>query len=248
MPAWDLHPHATMKKLMLLVGTVLVPAVTHAQTANEAAMYLATMRTPVGALAPMLTNTLLSRAQNGASLALRYGNLADGDFNPASNTFAVTGVLPAGLGSSFNITGGVITSDCTDCKAELMLGVGGDMRLMGRAMGTTSTSPMFTLTLDGEIGYSNADPGSFLSGYVGVPLTLVQRGTGMQFAPFLTPGFAIGQLSSNGTSTNGSGLMIGGGLGIYNSESSVIINVGIQHSFVNGARNTIGINLLLGGK
>jgi hypothetical protein len=237
-----------MKKLTLLVGILLVPAITRAQTVNEAALYLATMRTPAGALAPMLTNTLINRAQNGASLALRYGNLASGDFNPGANTFAVTGVLPAGLGSSVTITGGVIASDCTDCKPQLMLGVGGDMRLMGRAMGTTSVSPMFTLSLDGEIGYSNADPGSFFSGYVGVPLALVQRGTGMQFAPFLTPGFAIGQVSSGGVSTNGSGLMVGGGLGVYNTESSVIINVGIQHSFVNGARNTIGINLLIGGK
>ena len=236
------------KHILLFAGALVVPALSRAQTQNELAMYLSVMRTPAGALAPMLSNTLLDRAQNGASLALRYGNLASGDFNPGANTFAVTGVLPAGLGSSLNLTGGVITSDCTGCKAELMLGAGGDIRLMGSAMGNTSTSPMFTLSLDGEIGYSNADPGSFISGYVGAPLALVQRGTGMQFTPFLTPGFAIGQFSSNGNSTNGSGLMIGGGLGIYNTDSGVIINVGAQHSFMNGARNTIGINVLLGGK
>jgi hypothetical protein len=78
-----------MKKLTLLVGILLVPAITRAQTVNEAALYLATMRTPAGALAPMLTNTLINRAQNGASLALRYGNLASGDFNPGANTFAI---------------------------------------------------------------------------------------------------------------------------------------------------------------
>jgi len=237
-----------MKRIILLAGAIMVPALAHAQTAEEVAMYLSVMRTPAGALGPMLTNTLLDRAQNGASLALRYGNLASGDFNPGSNTFAVTGILPAGLGSSVNLTGGVITSDCANCNAELMLGIGGDLRLLGSTMGSTSTSPLFTLSLDGEIGYSNADPGKFLSGYVGVPLALVQRGTGMQFVPFLTPGFAIGQLSSGGTSTNGSGLMIGGGLGVYNTDSGVIINVGAQHSFMNGARNTIGINVLLGGK
>ena len=237
-----------MKRFFVVSGALIAPVLLHAQTQNELATYLSTMRTPVGALAPMLTNTLLDRAQNGASLALRYGNLGSGDFNPASNTFAVTGILPAGLGSSVNLTGGVITSDCTGCKAELMLGIGGDLRLMGSAMGTTSTSPMFTVSLDGDIGYSNADPGSFISGYVGAPVALVQRGTGMQFAPFLTPGFAIGRFSQSGASTSGSGLMIGGGLGIYNTESSVVINVGAQHSFMNGARNTIGINVLLGGK
>ena len=49
-------------------------------------------------------------------------------------------------------------------------------------------------------------------------------------------------------STSGSGLMIGGGLGIYNSESSVVINVGGQHFFMSGARSTIGVNILFGGK
>jgi hypothetical protein len=237
-----------MKKLILLAGALVLPVVAQAQSADEFATYLSVMRTPAGALAPMLTNTLLDRAQNGASLALRYGNLASGDFNPGSNTFAVTGILPAGLGSSLNLTGGVITSDCSGCKAELMLGVGGDIRLMGSAMGNTAASPLFTVSLDGEIGYSNADPGSFVSGYVGAPLALVQRGTGMQFVPFLTPGFAIGRFSQNGISNSGTKLMIGGGLGIYNTDSGLIVNVGAQHSFITGGRNTIGINVILGGK
>jgi len=218
------------KHIVLFVGAMVVPALAHAQSQGELATYLATMRTPAGALAPMLTNTLLDRAQNGASLALRYGNLAEGDFNPVTHTFAVTGILPAGLGSSVNLTGGVVKSDCMGCNAQLMLGLGGDLRLMGTTMGNTSTSPMFTLSLDGELGYSNADPGSFISGYVGVPLALVQRGTGMQFTPFLTPGFTIGQVSANGNSTNGSGLMIGGGLGVYNTDSGVIINVGARNT------------------
>lgn len=242
-----------MKRLLLVAGALVVPALVRAQTLGEVATYLSTMRTPVGALAPMLTNTLLNRAQNGASLALRYGNLARGDFNENTNAFGVTGILPAGLGATVQITGGVLLTDKTSLVAdqragELMLGVGGDMRLMGSAMGSTSTSPLFTLSLDGELGYSNADPGSFFSIYVGAPMALVQRGTGMQFVPFLTPGFSIGKVSSNGASESGSGLMIGGGLGIYNTESSLIINVGAQHSFMNGARNTFGINFLIGGK
>ena len=237
-----------MKNLILMLGVLVTPALARAQTPEAVAAYLSLTRTPAGALAPMLTNTLLERAQNGASLAFRYGNLASGDLNPGSNTFAVTGVLPAGLGSSLNLTGGVITSDCTGCKAELMLGIGGDIRLLGSAMGTTSTSPLFTASLTGEIGYSNADPGSFFSGYVGAPLALVQRGSGMQFVPFLTPGFGIGRLSSNGNTTSGAGAMLGGGLGIYNSMTGVVVNVGLQHSFTSGGKTGIGINVLVGGR
>jgi hypothetical protein len=247
-----------MKKLILVVGVLMTPSLARAQTAEELATYLAVARTPAGALAPMLTNTLLQRVQNGASLGVRYGNLSSGDLNNTTHAVGLTGVLPAGLGASLRLTGGVLFIDGGtnipgsptpgDAPGRLMLGLGGDMRLLGKSFGSTATSPLFTLSIDGEIGYANADPGSFISGYVGAPMALVQRGNGMQFVPFITPAFAIGQVSVNGNSTSGAGLMIGGGLGIYNTESSVIINVGTQHSFVNGARNTIGINLLIGGK
>jgi hypothetical protein len=237
-----------MKKLVMLAIAATLPVAAHAQSLEEQATYLATMRTPAGALPPMLTNTLIGRAQVGASLALRYGYLGSGDFNPAMHAVGVTGILPAGLGSLVNVTAGVLADDCDGCNPLLMLGLGGDIRLLGQALGNVATSPMVTVSLDGEIGYSKRDPGSFVSGYVGAPIALVQRGTGLQFVPFLTPGFAIGQLSANGESLNGTGLMVGGGLGIYNPLSGVVVNVGTQHSFMNGARNTLGIDVIIGGR
>jgi hypothetical protein len=42
--------------------------------------------------------------------------------------------------------------------------------------------------------------------------------------------------------------MVGGGLGIYNPLSGVVVNVGTQHSFMNGARNTLGIDVIIGGR
>src|SRR5437868_4439658 len=145
-----------MKKLILFACVMLTPAHMRAQTVEERAMYLSVMRTPAGALAPMLSNTLLDRAQNGASLALRYGNLARGDFNENTNAFGVTGILPAGLGATLRVTGGVLLTDQNSLVANspsgaLMLGAGGDVRILGSAMGSTSASPLFTLSLDGEI-------------------------------------------------------------------------------------------------
>jgi hypothetical protein len=122
------------------------------------------------------------------------------------------------------------------------------VRLVGSAMGNTPTSPMMTVSLDGELGYTNMNPGSAFSGYVGLPLALVQRGTGMQFAPFITPGFALGRTSSNTATNDGTGLMLGGGLGIYNTESGVVVNLGAQHQFLKGASTSVGINVLVGGK
>jgi hypothetical protein len=238
-----------MKIHLLVAGLVLAgSAGASAQSNDEVLNYVAFASTPAGALPPMLTNTLINRLQNGASLALRYGNLASGDINPSVNAFGVTGILPAGLGSTLRLTAGVDAASCSGCNPELMLGLGGDYRLLGSTMGNTSTSPLFTVSLDGELGYGNRDPGQYWSGVVGVPVALVQRGTGMQFVPFITPAFAFTQTSVSGASSSGSGLMLGGGLGIYNMSSSVTVNVGVQHSFMNGARNVVGLNVLMGGR
>jgi hypothetical protein len=234
----------------MLVAALAVPALAGGQSANEVGAYFGISRTPVGALAPILTNTLIDRLQNGASLALRYGNLARGDFNAANHAFGVTAILPAGLGSTLQLTAGVNAADCLGCDPELMAGIGGDIRILGSAMGTTPSSALWTVSLDGELGYANLDPGSAMSGYVGLPIALVQRGQGMQFVPFITPAFAFAQTSGQSLlgSRSGSALMLGGGLAIYNTDSGLLVNVGAQHSFMNGARNTIGLNVVIGGK
>lgn len=242
-----------MKNITLLAGAVLAGhvAVASGQTVDEIGTYTAITKTPVGAFGPILTNTLVNRLQNGGSLAFRYGNLGSGPSNLAAHAFGVTGILPAGLGSNFTLTAGLVRSDCNGCKVEPMLGLGGDIRLTGMSMGTNSTSPLFTVSLDGELGWGRRDPGSFITGYVGLPIALVQRGEGMQFVPFLTPGFAFGKATASGTlfpERSGTAMMLGGGLGIYNTSTDVSVNVGAQHSFMNGARNTIGINVVVGGR
>jgi hypothetical protein len=239
----------------MLLAAVAGPQLAIAQTSGQVGTYVAIARTPIGALAPMLTSTLISRAQNGASLALRYGNLGSGDLNPTSHGFGLSAILPAGLGSGLRLTGGVLVAeeqstllgDIED-RAELMLSIGGDLRLVSSRFGTAATSPVWTVSLDGELGYGNRDPGSHIAGTVGLPVALVQRGSGVRFVPFITPGFVFARTSVNGTSSSGSGLMVGGGLGIYNMDTDITLNVGIQHQFVRGGRSLIGINLLGGGK
>jgi hypothetical protein len=55
-------------------------------------------------------------------------------------------------------------------------------------------------------------------------------------------------MSTNTATTDGTGLMLGGGLGIYNTESGVVVNLGAQHQFMKGASTSVGINVLVGGK
>jgi hypothetical protein len=240
-----------MKKIILFAGLVMAGSVgvSGAQGTNQVATYAAITRTTVGALTPMLTNTMLNRLQNGASLALRYGNLPAGDINSANHAGAISAILPAGLGGNVRLTAGFNFTDCSDCDPDLMAGIGGNYRLIGSTMGTTPTSPLWTVGIDGEFGYGNRNPGTFLAGSVGVPIALVQRGEGMQFVPFVTPALGFGRMSGDIIETaNGSAFMIGGGLGVYNSLTGVVINVAGQHTFTDHARTVIGVNVLFGGK
>jgi hypothetical protein len=228
----------------LTSSVVLGASELRAQSQNDAIAYAGMMSTPVGALSPVMTNTIIDRLQNGASLGLRYGHLS----RPFSsiNSIGVTGVLPAGLGSTLSLTAGV--SACSGCDAALMLGGGGDIRVYASPFGTTSTSPLVTVTLDGQLGYAHASSTDFISGYVGAPIALVARGTGMQFVPFLTPGFGFAQISGGGSSGSGSIMMLGGGVGVYNTASSVSASVGFQHPFITNGKTMIGLTLTLGGK
>lgn len=240
-----------MHRTLPLAATLGILSLTpplHAQTQQDVIAFTGMMQTPAGALAPVMTNTMLNRLQNGASLALRYGHVSSGDLAPTTNSFGVTGVLPVGLGSTLSVTGGLSAYDCSGCNTALMLGAGGDMRLYGAPFGTTATSPLVTVSLDGQLGYSHVSSTSFFSGYVGAPIALVARGNGMQFAPFITPGFGFAQESVSGSSDSGTIMMLGGGVGVYNMASNVTVNVGLQHAFITNGNTMLGLTLTLGGR
>lgn len=245
-----------MRKLILFVASLSLagPAAAAAQSLDDVGTYAALTRTPAGGLPPMLTHMLIDRMQNGVTLGLRYGHLQEGDFNSTTHLGGVTAILPLGLSSSLSLTGGAVFSDettvlgGTESVARLMLGVGGDARLVGATMGAGPTATLWTVSVTGEFGYSARNPGSFISGYLGLPVALVPRGTGMQFVPFITPGLGFGQSSTSGSSAGGAAFMLGGGLGVYNSDSNVMLNFGAQHVFKDGSQTMIGLNLLLGGR
>ena len=220
-------------------------------TDQQVTGYRGLTRTPPGGLPQLLTNTQLGLLQNGASLVGRYGFVRGGMWSEASNNFAISTVLPVGLGSSFSLTGGVSTLICPSndaCDPRLLLGAGGDVRIFTTRFGTAATSPSFITTVAGELGWAGREDGSFFSGAVTVPLTLVQRGRGMQFAGYVTPGFGFAREAANGRDGTGSRTMLGGGVGIYNTENSVMVNAGFNYVFISEAEFMIGIGLSIGGR
>ena len=224
-----------------------------AQTSNDAAARVALALTPVGALPPLITSTIQGEAQHGAALALRYGYLSGTRALPDLNNFGATAILPFGFGSTISLTGGVFS--CDGCDTGLMLSVGADKALGDTPLGSGREGSRLRFALNGELGYGQPQhatfsSGSVISGYVGLPISLVSGSRArdeMRIVPFVTPGFGFGGVRGD-NSASGTALMIGGGVGIHNRSSSVALSFGFQHVAIEESGTQIGLALVIGGR
>jgi hypothetical protein len=259
--------HLTMRQFAVLVY-LLLPVAAAAQSNGELAVYHAAMLTPVSGLPALMTSSISGQVQRSAQFGVRYGYLsqerrdalvARGDVDV--NNFAFTGVLPMSLGSTISLTGGVSSPACDDCDPGLMLSVAGDMRITEVPFGSTEDAARLTITINGELGFGKPKlPLRILStawaGAVGVPIGLISggRNAGMRIVPFITPALAFGttDLEDNVAglpdSESGARFMLAGGVGIYNSRSPVMLNVGFAHVAIENGGTQIGLALVLGGR
>jgi len=137
----------------------------------------------------------------------------------------------------------------------LMLSVGADKAIGDTQFGSGRDGSRLKFALNGEIGYGQPQhatfsEGSVISGYVGLPVSLVSGSRArdeMRIVPFITPGFGFGGVRGE-NSTSGTAFMIGGGVGIYNRSSSVALSFGFQHVAIEEAGTQIGLSLVLGGR
>ena len=70
----------------------------------------------------------------------------------------------------------------------------------------------------------------------------------MKFVPYVTPAFGFGRAGGGGASESGVRFLLGGGVGLYNPESSVSVHAGFQQIFISGAKMLFGVGLSLGGR
>jgi hypothetical protein len=241
-----------MRKLILLICLLSFAGRASAQY-GDAAAYLALTFTPVGALPPVMTSTIAAEVQRSAQLALRYGYLSSSEGTVNVNSFGFGGVFPMGLGSTVTLTGGVASPECRGCDPGLMLSLGGDTRLTTVPFGSASDAARLTLSLSGEFGFGKPkNISSLWSGAVGLPIGLVSggRNAGMRIVPFITPAFGFGTVDfGEGTdSQSGSRFMLGGGVGVYNRTSNIVLNLGFQHVAISDGGTQIGLALMLGGR
>ena len=261
--------------LRFALVTLLAVAISgplRAQASTDA--WIALMYTPPGALPPLATSTITGEVQSSVSLALRYGYLSAPTGGIAANAGGGTLVVPAGLGRTLSLTAGAI--GCKGCSGDLMLGVGGDMRVGERAFNDGQVGTRIALNLNGEIGYDRPHGswfgnGTLLSGELGLPISLIagdRTKNGVRFVPFVTPAIGIGSmrvepgaqvvgLTPAGTPVlvqradagweTGVRFMLGGGIGVYSPSSLIGIDLGVQLVPLGNSHPQVGLALTLGG-
>jgi hypothetical protein len=244
-----------MPRTSLVLVLLLAPAVTSSQSAGDRSAFTALRGTHIGALTPLMSPAMISRRLNGTQLAIRYGLRDEGGVR--SQAIAGTAMFALGMESSVSLTAGVADADCGNCSPDLLLGLGGDMRIMERG-DVLAAGTSFTLAVSGDIGYGQ--PGTIEHAFalgVGTPATLVfgATGQGMRIATFFTPVFGIGNVSAGcpllpGAPCENSGtrFVLGGGIGIWNPLTSVSASIGVNQVVLTDARPVFGVNVILGGR
>ena len=246
----------------LVMSLLPLARVTDAQViSSDFGAYRALVGTPMGALPPVMTSTILGSLQRTTQFAIRYGYLS-GLANPGTNTsnkagannVAASVVVPMSIGSTVTGTAGIWFPTKVDVdgnrQASLLLGLGGDYRLGSAPVGDAPDSPILMIGLDGELGYAKPRDATLWSAGVGVPVGFVTRGTGMQIATFAIPTIGFGNYHASdalgGQTFSGTRYSVGGGVGVYNPASTVSVNLGFQHVFIGGSATVVGVVLSLG--
>jgi hypothetical protein len=243
-----------------LLAAVAAHTAAHAQSAGSIGAYLALNGTPIAALPPVMTSTILTSLQRTVQFAGRYGYLDNDAYSTngqAANNGGVTVVLPSGLGTTISLTGGVWYPTGKQYSAHLMLGAAGDYGIGSAQLTDAADSPLLSLAVDGELGFGKPSRGTYWAWRLGAPVTLGQRGDGIRIALFATPGMAYGWARVDGVNAGGqpvtttqSGLrfMTSGGVGVYTPASTLSVSLGFQHVYITGASTLVGLVVSLAAK
>lgn len=242
-----------LRPLALACAIAVAPSIANAQlidlapngpSQGDLAAYAALISTPSGAFAPLFTSTMAGIATTAPRFALRYGHIDESGVSV--HDLGATVVIPASTNATLQLSGGVAHPSCNGCDNQLMLSLGGDMNLYSAPLGSRPSDGRVTVGLSGELGYGKVNDVSFVSGTVGLPFALPIGSGPLKFAPYVVPAFGVGRTGANGTSDNGSRFMLGGGVGLFNPESSVSLSAGFQNIFINGGNMVFGIALSFG--
>ena len=217
---------------------------------GDVAAYTALSVTPVGAMTPIVTSSMLGRVQQGYDITGQYGHMSDNGVS--ANMFGAHVSMPlsgVNVGGTF---GFVSPSGNTGLKSNMMLGINAESNLGAWALSQAKNANLFTLGLRGDLGWANPDDGlgtnttaTALSFAANAPVALALKNGDLTFAPFVTPGFGWGRISESGASESGTRFMMGAGIGVSH-RNGWGASVGMQKVFIDQGKSVFGLNVSYG--
>jgi len=228
-----------------LAAAVICAPVSRLTAQGQSAVvgYLTLLSTPAGGVSPIIKQWMLPDPAQHVGIESQWGHLsADGG---SLNSFVIGAALPIAAGrADVGLSAGYQKASCDagDCSGNFLASAGVEGRVVQSRMGQAT----FTVGLSGKIGFAKPTGVTLWTASTNVPLSLaVGKQDGVQFVPFLSPGFGWGSVREGGNSESGTRFMLGGGLGIIGRSSGVGLTLGAQKIFVEGGKVVFGAGLSL---
>lgn len=224
-----------------LAVAMLVAPLARAHSQNASAGYIALASTPTAGVAPVAKQWMLFVPPEGIGAETQWGHVFGSGGSVDTFTGGVTLPFAAGHGDvSLSIGSLRVSCHSSDCGGYFVA----SSAVEGRAFQSQIGGATFTLGLSGRIGFANPSDASVWSASATAPLSLaIGSSSGVQFVPFLSPGFGWGHVAESGDSESGTRLLLGGGLGAISTKSGVGFTVGAQKVFIDGGKMVFGAGL-----
>ena len=212
-----------------------------AQSQSAAVGYLALVSTPTAGVTPVAKQWMLADPAPGIGIETQWGHVsANGG---SINTFTAGVTMPLAAGhADVGISGGYLKPSCDagSCSGYAVASA----VVEGRVLQTHTNAATFTVGLSGRVGFAKPSDATVWSAAASLPLSLAMGSPkGVQFVPFVSPGFGWGHMSSGSDSQSGTRFMLGGGVGVMSATSGIGSTVGAQKVLIQGGKIVFGAGL-----
>ena len=229
-----------MRTAFLALGIVALvgPRGIHAQSVDDAAAYVAMVVSPVAAVSPIVLPYMTGTKQAGLGFAAKYGRMSLGDIG-STNTFLADFTGPAGSGS-WGLEAGYLGTTCQGCSGNFMAG----LHLEGPlAKAGSTTGTLFTLVMQGTVGFAKPNNGSVWAAGVTMPTALSVTAGRVEIVPFVSPGVGVGMVAADSRSQTGYRFNVGAGVGVANVAPGLGITASAERVLIDGGRTVFGLGV-----
>ena len=209
-----------------------------AQSQGDIVAYFALSLTPVGGLPLTARSTMFDAEPAPTSFTARYGKQEN------LHSIGIGGDFRAGGAGRAAVTLGYNT--CDGCEGTFSLGADYITPLIRSAIGTGTTPPAFTVSLNPSVGFAKPmeGEGTALAASVGLPFAVATGNAGARIAAFVSPGIGFGMLRGSGESESGMRPMLGGGVGVRVGQMTV--SGSAQKIFIDHGEIQFGFGIAVG--